>query len=182
MFSPLVYSVAWWYFPLWIIRGDLNLPFLTINQSTRPILLNLLAFERLHLGKDARDMIVTHYVILMSCLIRSKNDVEYLRCNYVLSSLPGRSDEKIVKLFADMTHNVVVDDITGVGVVNKEVVELCYRRPNMLRAKWLRHFGSDLKVWINVLLTGYGVAFAFVNTYINVMNYTSSRGNNKFNR
>lgn len=116
---------------------------------------------------------VTHYVILMSSLIRSEKDVEYLRNNYIISSLPGRSDEVVLKLFTDMTKNVVVDDITGVGVVNEDVVKLCYRRPNMLRARWHRHFGSDLKVWINVLLAGYGAAFGFVNTYINVMKYTA---------
>lgn len=173
--SVFFYLIAWWYLPLWVIHGDLYLPFLTIDEATEPILLNLMAFEFLHLGREGRDMGVTHYVFLMSSLIRSEEDVKCLRKNSILSSLPERSDMAVVKLFADITRNVVVDDGKGVGMVRREISDVCARRPNRWQASWIRNYGFDLKTWISVILTVYGVMFALVSSIMNVLNYINRK-------
>ncbi|KMZ74801.1 hypothetical protein ZOSMA_122G00690 [Zostera marina] len=148
-------------------HGDLYLPFLTIDEATEPILLNLMAFERLHLGKEARDMTVTQYVFLMNSLIRSEADVRCLRRNSILSSSPERSDGAVTKLFADITSNLVVDDVRGVGTMNEVVRQLCNRRLNSFKASWANQFGLDKRMWIFVSLMAYGLTFALINTIMN---------------
>lgn len=150
-----------------VIHGELYLPFLTIDEATEPILLNLMAFERLHLGKGGLDMTVTQYAFLMNSLIGSEADVRCLRRNSVLSSLPERSDGAVVKLFADITSNLVVDDVRGIGTVNKEVREVCDRRLNRLKGSWANHFVSDRRMWIFILLMAYGLTFVLINTIMN---------------
>jgi len=152
-------------------HANFYLPSLTIDQTIEPILFNLMAFERLHIAKEWRGMDVTHYVLLMSSLIRSEEDVRSLRKKSLVSTLPERNDAAVVRLFADLSRNVMVDDGRGVGRVNNEVRELCDRKLNTFRASFVHNFATDLRVQIFMLLVAFLIFNSIVNTVVNLLTY-----------
>jgi len=160
-------------FPFWVLHGDLHLPLLIINETTESILLNLMAFELLHLGIEERDMAVTRYVFLMSSLIRSEGDVRCLRNYSILFSSPEKSDGSVVRFFAWITRNLVVtDDGRTTGAVNQEVLELCRKKANRLQGSWAYHYESDIRTWVVTLAISYTLGFSLINALFNVIRHT----------
>lgn len=160
------------FFPLWVLHGDFYLPFLTIDETTGPILLNLVAFELLHLGIKERDMAVTQYVFLMRSLIRSERDVRCLRDHSILSSSPIQSDGAMVSFFAGITKNMVVtNDARKADMVNQEILKLCGRGVNRLQGTWAYYYGSEIRTWFFTLVITYSVVFSLVNAVFNIIRY-----------
>ncbi|KMZ70804.1 hypothetical protein ZOSMA_193G00350 [Zostera marina] len=160
------------FFPLRILHGYLHLPLLIIDETTEPILLNLMAFELLHLGIEERDMAVTKYVFLMSSLIRSEEDVRCLRNYSILFSSPQKSNGSVVSFFAGITRNVVMrDDGRNASKVNQEILELCRKKVNRLLGTWSHNFGSELRAWLFTLVITYSVLFSLVNALFNIIRY-----------
>lgn len=157
--------------PLLSRDAKFTLPSLTIDETTEQILFNLMAFERLHLGKEGRGMGVTNYVFLMSSLVRSEEDVRSLRKSSVVSNSPEGSDTAVVNLFAKLTRNVMVDDGRGVGRVNNEIREVCERKLNRFRASFVHNFASDLRVQVYMMLVALLILNSIVNTVVNLLTY-----------
>ncbi|XP_076958478.1 UPF0481 protein At3g47200-like [Bidens hawaiensis] len=82
----------------WWFSANLELPPITVNKSTKPMLLNLTSYEMLSRLNDAW---VASYVCLLDSLIDHPDDVKLLRKAEVLENSLG-SDKEVVKLFREL--------------------------------------------------------------------------------
>ena len=86
--------------------GYLHLPPITVDDSTRPKFLNLIAYEMCLDFKN--DFGVTSYVSFLDSLIDEPNDVKKLRKARVLHNFLG-SDEEVAHLFNEIGTDLVPD-------------------------------------------------------------------------
>ncbi|KAB5551724.1 hypothetical protein DKX38_009035 [Salix brachista] len=88
--------------PTWL-AGRLFIPPLSIDDSTKPLLLNLIAFEAT-VGTSTGW--ITSYVCFMDSLIDHPEDVKELRSQGILLSTLG-SDKQVSELFNEIANNIV---------------------------------------------------------------------------
>ncbi|CAL9205536.1 unnamed protein product, partial [Musa hybrid cultivar] len=89
---------------IWFDNGVLSLPKLTVDDNTKYMFLNLMAFERLHVraGND-----VTSFVCFMDHIIDSAKDINLLHYKGIILNAVG-SDEAAAELFNRLTKDVVL--------------------------------------------------------------------------
>ncbi|KAK1427074.1 hypothetical protein QVD17_15757 [Tagetes erecta] len=81
---------------------------INVNDSTKPMLLNLVAYEKcLH---DAYDAGVTSYICLLDSLIKHPRDVKVLRDAGVLQDSLG-SDKEVAKVFNEIGADLVPNNL-----------------------------------------------------------------------
>ncbi|CAL9131556.1 unnamed protein product [Musa acuminata var. zebrina] len=102
---------------IWFDNGVLSLPKLTVDDNTKYMFLNLMAFERLHVraGND-----VTSFVCFMDHIIDSAKDINLLHYKGIILNAVG-SDEAAAELFNRLTKDVVLDPSSSLGKVQNDV-------------------------------------------------------------
>ncbi|KAJ6868149.1 hypothetical protein NC651_033256 [Populus alba x Populus x berolinensis] len=111
-----------------LLGGALSIPPLSIEEETKPLLLNLAAYETCAGWYYNR---CTSYVCLMHSLIDKPDDVKELRSKGILRTTIG-SDDQIAQIFKEITTNLVPDPYAYTDV--KRSVE--------------SHYRSNFKTWI----------------------------------
>ncbi|KAG6744726.1 hypothetical protein POTOM_051364 [Populus tomentosa] len=111
------------------LAGRLQIPPLTIDDSTRSILLNLVAYEAC-LG-DNDKLWVTSYICFMDSLIDHPEDVRVLRSEGILLVTLG-SEEEVAKLFNEVAKYLVPNP-RAFDKVKKDIES---------------HFRSTIKRWV----------------------------------
>ncbi|XP_010242105.2 PREDICTED: putative UPF0481 protein At3g02645 [Nelumbo nucifera] len=86
-----------------LFRGELYLPVIMVDDSTKSRLLNIIAYEMGQGGPP--DRAVTSYACFMDSLIDSAEDVKELRSGGILLNALG-SDEEVADLFNTLTTGV----------------------------------------------------------------------------
>jgi hypothetical protein len=81
------------------LLGHLYIPPITLNNLTRPMILNLVTYEKCHNFKN--DFGVTSYIAFLRSLIKEAKDVRELRKAGIFYNLIG-SDEEVANLFKEM--------------------------------------------------------------------------------
>lgn len=61
--------------------GVLSLPSIGVDKSTELLLLNLIAFERLHIGAGTE---LTNIIFFLGCIVRSARDVSLLESQHIV--------------------------------------------------------------------------------------------------
>ena len=112
-----------------LFRGQLHLPPIVVDDSTRPKFLNLIAYERCLDFEN--DFGVTSYISFLDSLIDEANDVKMLRKAQILHNFLG-SDEEVAKLFNDIGTDLVPN------------IEI-YRD---VRSQIQKHYRSKWMTWI----------------------------------
>ncbi|KAK9987231.1 hypothetical protein SO802_032182 [Lithocarpus litseifolius] len=112
-----------------LFRGQLHLPPIVVDDSTRPKFLNLIAYERCLDFEN--DFGVTSYVSFLDSLIDEANDVKMLRKAQILHNFLG-SDEEVAKLFNEIGTDLVPN------------IEI-YRD---VRSQIQKHYRSKWMTWI----------------------------------
>uniref|UniRef100_M8BUM6 Uncharacterized protein n=1 Tax=Aegilops tauschii TaxID=37682 RepID=M8BUM6_AEGTA len=102
--------------------GTLTMPQLFVDDSTEYKLLNLMAFEALHVGAGND---VTAYVFFMRSIVGSVDDVRLLRSKGIVRSEWVDGDETVVRLLNDMTRDVVCDEASPLCALHGEVEAYC---------------------------------------------------------
>ncbi|CAH1430016.1 unnamed protein product [Lactuca virosa] len=90
----------WW----WWFSAAVKLPPITVDDSTQPMLLNLIAYEMC--ADDAHDAWVASYICLLDSLIDHPEDVKALRKSGVLDNSLG-SDQEVATLFNEIGTGLV---------------------------------------------------------------------------
>ncbi|KAI9380134.1 hypothetical protein POPTR_016G039866v4 [Populus trichocarpa] len=121
--------------PTWL-AGRLQIPPLTIDDSTKSILLNLVAYEAC-LG-DNKKLWVTSYICFMDSLIDQPEDVRVLRSQGVLIVTLG-SEEEVAKLFNEVA-NYLVPNPRVFNKVKKDIESHC--RDTFKR--WILHYKGPI--------------------------------------
>ncbi|XP_075637744.1 UPF0481 protein At3g47200-like [Castanea sativa] len=112
-----------------LFRGQLHLPPIVVDDSTRPKFLNLIAYERCLDFEN--DFGVTSYISFLDSLIDEANDVKMLRKAQILHNFLG-SDEEVAKLFNEIGTDLVPN------------IEI-YRD---VRSQIQKHYRSKWMTWI----------------------------------
>ncbi|RVW35964.1 hypothetical protein VitviT2T_012759 [Vitis vinifera] len=116
-------------FKSYFFCGFLNLPEITIDDSTKARFLNLIAYELC--PEVPNDSEVTSYICFLDSLIDEPSDVKELRRQHVLRNFLG-SDEEVATLFNEITTDLVPD-----SEAYKDV-----------KAKIQKHYKNEVSTWM----------------------------------
>ncbi|KAH7557163.1 hypothetical protein JRO89_XS11G0064300 [Xanthoceras sorbifolium] len=136
------------------LKGFVKLPLIIIDDSTKSMLLNMVAYEAC---PDAPDELgVSSYICFMDSLIDHAEDVKELRSNGILLNFLG-SDQQVADLFNQIADNLVSNPYVYADV--KDKLERHYKNKiKIWFAEWLHtHFTSPWTV-----LAFIGAIFALV--------------------
>ncbi|KAJ6713852.1 hypothetical protein OIU85_025473 [Salix viminalis] len=148
-------------------KGMIKIPCLTVVDRTESILRNFIAYEQC---SQCQHQYVTDYIILMDCLINTREDVQILRHCGIIENALG-DDEMVCKLFNKLGTNVMPSDRFYYDQLFERVENHCARRRNVWLAK-LRHnyFNSPWSL-ISVIAALSLLLLTFLQTLFTVMSY-----------
>ncbi|KAL0906361.1 hypothetical protein M5K25_024851 [Dendrobium thyrsiflorum] len=116
--------------------GILSLPQLKVDNITESSLLNLMAFEHLHMTVGNE---VTAYVFFMNDLINTADDVALLRNEEIIKGLV--SDENISIIFNKITKGATLTGFAdNIVDVNSKLNTYCKKRMRRWRANFVETF------------------------------------------
>ncbi|KAF9664621.1 hypothetical protein SADUNF_Sadunf16G0037400 [Salix dunnii] len=148
------------FMPTWL-AGRIQIPPLTINDSTESLLLNLVAYEAC-LG-DNDQLWVTSYICFMDSLIDHPEDVRVLRSQGILLVTLGSEDE-VAKLFND-TAKYLVPNPRVLNKVKKDI-ESHYRNTiKRWAAKYLDTYFSRPWSFITFVAASFTIALTAIQSY-----------------
>ena len=117
---------------MYLLWGILRLPPITIEYSTKSLLLNLVAFETC--ADTSSNFGVSSYLYFMDTLIDRAEDVKELRSKGIIINLLG-SDQQVANLFNEISKNLVLD-VRVFGIVKSSLNAFCRSYPRL----WLTEF------------------------------------------
>lgn len=129
-------------------NGILRLPTIVVDDYTESMLLNLVAFERLHIGAGND---VTSYVFFMDSIIDRDADVAILHRKQIIVNALG-NDKAVAKLFNSMSRDVSVDCEGVLEKVQESVCMYCRKPWNKWRANLFHTYFTN--PWAIVSLVG----------------------------
>ncbi|GAU14465.1 hypothetical protein TSUD_250050 [Trifolium subterraneum] len=97
-------------------RGVLWLPALKLDDGTEYMFLNLIAFERIHVGAGNE---ITSFIFLMDTIIDSAMDVPILSRSGILINALG-NDKVVAKLFNSMSKEIPVERGRHLDIIEEE--------------------------------------------------------------
>ncbi|KAL5700487.1 hypothetical protein ACHQM5_025923 [Ranunculus cassubicifolius] len=116
--------------------GVLYLPTIVVDDTTESTFLNLMAFERFHVGVGND---VTSYVFFMDNIIDSSKDVSLLHSSGIIQNAIG-SDKAVAKLFNALSKDVTLDPESSLDRVHKKVHDYCRKKCNEWRANLIHTY------------------------------------------
>jgi len=140
-----------------VLAGRLYIPPLSIDDSTKPLLLNLVAYEAF-LG--APHDWVTSYVCFMDSLIDNPEDVNELRTKGILFSTLG-NDKQVAELFNQISDYLVPNPYAYVEV--KSAIESHYR--NGFK-RWILHYKGPIYSFVLKYSFIYGLIVSAIKAYV----------------
>lgn len=116
--------------------GVLRLPVIVVDDATESIFLNLIAFERFHVGAGNE---VTSYLFFMDNIIDSERDVAVLHSRGIIQNAIG-SDKAVAKLFNSISKDITLDPDSSLDYVHKNVTAYCKKAWNEWRANLIHTY------------------------------------------
>ena len=147
-----------------ILIGFLKLPPIAVDDSTKSMLLNMVAYEACPDAPD--DLGVSSYICFMDSLIDHAEDVKELRSKGILFNCLG-SDQQVADLFNQIADNLVANPSAYAKVKNE--LERHYKNKiKIWLAEWLHtHFTSP---WTVLAFVGaiFALVLSVIQTYESV--------------
>ncbi|KAK4740748.1 hypothetical protein SAY87_024336 [Trapa incisa] len=116
--------------------GVLRLPVIVVDDATESMFLNLIAFERFHVGAGNE---ITSYIFFMDNIIDNERDVALLHSKGIIQNAVG-SDKAVAKLFNSLSKDVTLDPKSELDLVHKKVSDYCKKPWNMWRANLIHTY------------------------------------------
>ncbi|TVU24693.1 hypothetical protein EJB05_27145, partial [Eragrostis curvula] len=148
-------------------HGELSMPAVSVDDSTEYMLLNMMAFERLHAGAGND---VTAYVFFMDNLIDSAKDVALLSSRGVIQNAVG-SDKAVAKLFNSISKDVVLEPESALDAVHRQVNAYCRKPWNMWRANLVHTYFRSPWAFLSLAAAVFLLAMTIMQTVYTVMPY-----------
>ncbi|XP_062203947.1 UPF0481 protein At3g47200-like [Phragmites australis] len=148
-------------------NGTLYLPPIAVDDTTEYMLLNLMAFERLHAGAGND---VTAYVFFMDNMVDSARDVALLTFRRIVQNTVG-SDKAVAKLFNGLSRDVVLDQQSALDDVHREVNAYCRKRWNRWRANLVNTYFRSPWSFLSVAAAVFLLAMTVMQTVYTVLQY-----------
>ncbi|KAK1427071.1 hypothetical protein QVD17_15754 [Tagetes erecta] len=152
--------------------ASLELPPITIDNSTKPILLNLVAYEMC--SNDITASWVTTYICLMDSLIDHPEDVKVLRKAGILDNRIG-SDEEVAQLFNEIGRDLVPDKYVYFHA--RQAIQKHYESKRNTWVSQLKHeYMKTPWAFVALLVGVVGLFLSCVQTYFSVWGNQSRYG------
>lgn len=116
--------------------GVLRLPVIVVDDATESMFLNLIAFERFHVGAGNE---ITSYIFFMDNIIDNAKDVALLHSSRIIQNAIG-SDKAVAKLFNSLSKDITLDPESRLDVVQKRVSDYCKKPSNQWRANLIHTY------------------------------------------
>jgi len=149
--------------------GTLYLPSIEVDDTTEYMLLNLMAFERLHVGAGND---VTAYVFFMDNMVESARDVALLTSPRIVLNSLG-SDEAVAKLFNGLSRDVALETQSALNHVHQEVDAYCRKRWNQWRANLLHTYFRSPWSFLSLTATVFLLVLTITQTVYTILPYYS---------
>lgn len=117
-------------------RGILKLPSIVVDDTTEPVFLNLIAFERFHVGAGND---VTSYISFMDDIIDNAKDVSLLHTREIIHNAIG-SDEAVAQLFNSISKDITLDPKSSLNDVRVKANQYSRRRWNQWRGNLIHTY------------------------------------------
>ncbi|GJN25637.1 hypothetical protein PR202_gb13490 [Eleusine coracana subsp. coracana] len=152
-------------------HGVLKLPAVRVDDSTTElVLLNLIAFELLHVGAGND---VTAYAFFMNSIVRSARDVALLSSQGIILNLVG-SDEAVVDLFHSISKDAVLEPDGVITSVQRQVNAHCQKPWNTWRANIIRNYFRSPTSFINFVAATIVLLMTIVQTVYAIVSFHST--------
>ncbi|KAK3120360.1 hypothetical protein QOZ80_9AG0686320 [Eleusine coracana subsp. coracana] len=148
-------------------HGVLSMPAVSVDDSTEYMLLNMMAFERLHVGAGND---VTAYVFFMDNIIDSAKDVALLSSSGIIQNAVG-SDKAVAKLFNSISKDVVLEPESPLDAVHRQVNAYCRKPWNMWRANLIHTYFRSPWAFLSLLAAVFLLVMTIMQTVYTVMPY-----------
>ncbi|KAL4191866.1 hypothetical protein AMTRI_Chr06g169350 [Amborella trichopoda] len=148
-------------------HGVLRLPWIPIHGSTEAFLLNMMAFEQLHVRNLNW---VSSYVSLLDDLIDTANDVELLVSSGVIDNAMG-SKEDVADIFNRIAHGMVFSENPHLMGVRNRLIHHCKVPSNRWRAYFVHTYLSDPWTLISLLAAALLLLLTILQTLYTVLSY-----------
>ncbi|CAK7340195.1 unnamed protein product [Dovyalis caffra] len=147
-----------------IFTGTLKLPPITIDKSTKSMLLNLVAYESSAVPKKKHW--VTSYLCFMDSLINDAEDVKELRSKGIVYNYLG-ADEEVAKIFNDMTKSLE-PETNAYNDVKRKINIQCEGIIKKWVAQSLQDYFSSPWAFIALVAAVFTIFLTAVATYVAV--------------
>nr|GLL40519.1 UPF0481 protein At3g47200-like [Ipomoea trifida] len=147
--------------------GVLRLPPITVDDTSESMFLNLIAFERSHVGAGNE---VTSYIFFMDNIIDSSKDVSLLHSSGIIQNAIG-SDKAVAKLFNSLSKDITLDPDSSLDVVQNEVSHYCQKAWNEWRANLIHTYFRSPWAILSVIAAIFLFALTIVQTVYTVLPY-----------
>ncbi|XP_073005662.1 UPF0481 protein At3g47200-like [Typha latifolia] len=148
-------------------HGVLHLPVIVVDDATEFLFLNLMAFERLHVGAGNE---VTSYVFFMDNIIDSAKDVSLLNSNGIIQNAVG-SDKAVAKLFNGLSKDVALDPESSLDDVHRMVNAYCRKPWNMWRANLIHTYFRSPWAFLSLAAAIFLLVMTILQTIYTVIPY-----------
>ncbi|KAE8659475.1 hypothetical protein F3Y22_tig00116962pilonHSYRG00501 [Hibiscus syriacus] len=139
--------------------GVLKLPVIIVDDAMEFMFLNLIAFERLHVGVGNE---VTSYIFFMDSIIDNEKDVALLYSTGIIQNALG-SDKAVANMFNSLSKDITLDpDNNSFDEVRKMVNRYCKKAWNEWRANLIHTYFRNPWAILSVI----GVIFLFALTIL----------------
>ncbi|KAB1214775.1 hypothetical protein CJ030_MR5G017518 [Morella rubra] len=153
-------------------KGTLEIPRLLIQDGTKSLLLNLIAFEQCHPNRGNK---ITSYAVFMDNLINSEQDVAYLQSCGIIKNWLG-SDAEVAKLFNGLGQEVVFDrSHSYLSGLSKDLNHYYGRTWNTWRASLKHKYFSNPWAFISFLAAVVLLLLTLLQTFYGVYGYYKPR-------
>lgn len=149
--------------------GVLKLPLVVVDDALESLYLNLIAFERFHVGAGNE---VTSYIFFMDNIIDSARDVSLLHSCGIIQNALG-SDKAVANLFNSLSKDITLDPTSSLDEVHKHVSAYCQKAWHQWRANLMHTYFTNPWAILSVIAAIFLFALTIIQTVYSVLSYVS---------
>ncbi|PIN13405.1 hypothetical protein CDL12_13974 [Handroanthus impetiginosus] len=149
-------------------NGVLRIPWFRISDETESYLRNLITYEQ-YLS-DGEPRYVSDFTLFMHCLIKTSDDVKFLRCRGIIENWFGE-DEKVCSMFNRMGKNILTSYDFSYSQIFQDVNKQCSRRRNKWGATLRRNYFNSPWSIISFLAAATLLLLTLLQTVYAVLSY-----------
>lgn len=147
--------------------GVLRLPQIIVDDGTESVFLNLLAFERFHVGVGNE---VASYIIFMRSIIDRGLDVRILNYHGIIQHAIG-SDEAVAKLFDSLSQDITLNSDGYLEHLTLTVNSYCNKPWTKWRANMMHEFFTNPRIRLFVVSGTFFLALTIAQTIYSALAY-----------
>ncbi|KAK4413525.1 hypothetical protein Salat_2765100 [Sesamum alatum] len=149
--------------------GVLKLPLIMVDDALESLYLNLIAFERFHVGAGND---ITSYIFFVDNIIDSAQDVSLLHSCRIIQNALG-SDKMVANLFNSLSRDITLDPESRLNEVHQHVTDYCQKTWHKWRANLKHNYFTNPWASLSVIAAIVLFALTIIQTAYSVLSYVN---------